>query len=97
LESTNPFWIENDQGKRLFELFPKNFFDIVIIDEAHRSGFDTWQEILKHFGDAIHLGMTATPKKPQIMWIPMTISVKMNPKYSLMLKIHERLSPTSSL
>ena len=55
-------WIENDQGKRLFELFPKDFFDIVIIDEAHRSGFGTWQEILKHFGDAIHLGMTATPK-----------------------------------
>jgi type I restriction enzyme R subunit len=55
-------WIENDQGKRLFELFPKDFFDFVIIDEAHRSGFGTWQEILKHFGDAIHLGMTATPK-----------------------------------
>jgi type I restriction enzyme, R subunit len=55
-------WIENDQGKRLFELFPKNFFDVVIIDEAHRSGFGTWQEILKHSGDAIHLGMTATPK-----------------------------------
>lgn len=55
-------WIENDQGKRLFEQFPKDFFDLVIIDEAHRSGFGTWQEILKHFGDAIHLGMTATPK-----------------------------------
>ncbi|MDD5368047.1 MAG: DEAD/DEAH box helicase family protein [Anaerolineaceae bacterium] len=55
-------WSENDQGKRLFELFPEDFFDIVIIDEAHRSGFGTWQEILKHFGDAIHLGMTATPK-----------------------------------
>jgi type I restriction enzyme, R subunit len=55
-------WIENDQGKRLFELFPADFFDVVIIDEAHRSGFGTWQEILKHFGDAIHLGMTATPK-----------------------------------
>ena len=55
-------WVENDQGKRLFELFPNDFFDLVIIDEAHRSGFGTWQEILKHFGEAIHLGMTATPK-----------------------------------
>lgn len=55
-------WNENDRGKRLFEQFPKDFFDLVIIDEAHRSGFGTWQEILKHFNGAIHLGMTATPK-----------------------------------
>ena len=55
-------WSENDQGKRLFEQFPRDFFDLVIIDEAHRSGFGTWQEILKHFDSAIHLGMTATPK-----------------------------------
>jgi type I restriction enzyme R subunit len=55
-------WTENELGKRLFELFPADFFDIVIIDEAHRSGFGTWQEILKHFDVAIHIGMTATPK-----------------------------------
>ena len=56
-------WIENENGKRLYELFPQDFFDLVIIDEAHRSGFGTWQEILKHFGNAVHLGMTATPKR----------------------------------
>ena len=56
-------WADNEQGKRLYELFPPDFFDLVVIDEAHRSGFGTWQEILKHFGGAIHLGMTATPKR----------------------------------
>ncbi len=56
-------WGENNQGQRLFTLFPPDFFDVIIIDEAHRSGFGTWQEILKHFGEAIHLGMTATPKR----------------------------------
>ncbi|MBN1454157.1 MAG: DEAD/DEAH box helicase family protein [Anaerolineales bacterium] len=56
-------WAENDKGQRLFEAFPPDFFDLIIVDEAHRSGFGTWQDILKHFGSAIHLGMTATPKR----------------------------------
>jgi len=56
-------WVENDSGIRLFQKFPQDFFDLVIIDEAHRSGFGTWRDILDHFGNAIHLGMTATPKR----------------------------------
>ena len=56
-------WAEGEDGKRLYEHFPPDFFDLIIIDEAHRSGFGTWQEILKYFGGAIHLGMTATPKR----------------------------------
>jgi type I restriction enzyme R subunit len=45
----------DDTGRRLFEKFPADFFDLVIIDECHRSGFGTWREILDHFGSAIHL------------------------------------------
>jgi type I restriction enzyme R subunit len=56
-------WSEGSQDNRLFEKFPKDFFDLIIIDECHRSGFGTWREILEHFHDAIHLGMTATPKQ----------------------------------
>ena len=56
-------WSEDADGVRLFAKFPADFFDLVIIDEAHRSGFGTWREILDHFGGAIHLGMTATPKR----------------------------------
>ncbi|WP_303774220.1 EcoAI/FtnUII family type I restriction enzme subunit R [Anaerolinea thermophila] len=58
-------WAQDPQGKRLFEKFPRDFFDMVIIDEAHRSGFGTWKEILDHFESAIHLGMTATPKQDE--------------------------------
>lgn len=58
-------WGDNSGGKRPFEQFPSDFFDIVIIDEAHRSGFGTWKEILDHFSSAIHLGMTATPKQDE--------------------------------
>lgn len=58
-------WSPDEQGRRLFEKFPSDFFDLVIIDECHRSGFGTWRETLDHFGSAIHLGMTATPKQDE--------------------------------
>lgn len=50
-------------GLKLFETLPPDFFDLIIIDECHRSGFGTWNEILRHFPQAIQLGMTATPKR----------------------------------
>jgi len=58
-------WSPDEEGRRLFDKFPPDFFDLVIIDECHRSGFGTWREILDHFGSAIHLGMTATPKQDE--------------------------------
>lgn len=57
-------WSEKD-GKRIFEQYPKDFFDLIIIDECHRSGFSTWNEILKHFSTATQIGMTATPKQDE--------------------------------
>ncbi|MCS6844544.1 MAG: DEAD/DEAH box helicase family protein, partial [Caldilineales bacterium] len=56
-------WVEGEDGRRLYQRFPADFFDLVIIDEAHRSGFGTWREILDHFAGAVHLGMTATPRQ----------------------------------
>ena len=58
-------WSPDESGKRLFEKFPKDFFDLIIIDECHRSGWGTWREILDYFASAIHLGMTATPKQDE--------------------------------
>ena len=52
-----------DETKRLYQEYPPDFFDMVIIDECHRSGFGTWHEILRYFSQAIHFGMTATPKR----------------------------------
>ncbi|MFA7234207.1 MAG: DEAD/DEAH box helicase family protein [Terrimicrobiaceae bacterium] len=51
--------------QRLFEKYPRDFFDLIVIDECHRSGFGTWQAILKHFNTAIQFGMTATPKRTE--------------------------------
>ena len=55
--------LPHQKGLRAFEQFPNDYFDLIIIDECHRSGFGTWNEILKHFPNAIQLGMTATPKR----------------------------------
>jgi len=46
-----------------YKNFPPDFFDLVIVDEAHRSGYGTWRDILDYFGSAVHLGLTATPKR----------------------------------
>lgn len=46
--------------------YPKDFFDLVIIDECHRGAAkdeSLWREILNHFETAVHLGLTATPKR----------------------------------
>ena len=33
-----------------------------MIDECHRSGFGDWFGVLEHFGSAMQLGLTATPR-----------------------------------
>ena len=52
-----------EPGKQVFQEYDLRFFDLVVIDECHRSGFGTWHDIMKHFSNAYHLGMTATPKR----------------------------------
>ncbi|MEA3455674.1 MAG: DEAD/DEAH box helicase family protein [Campylobacterota bacterium] len=49
-----------------YKQYPSNFFDLVIIDECHRGSANdesSWRDILDHFGSAVHLGLTATPKR----------------------------------
>ena len=54
-----------DPNPRFYQQYPSDFFDLIIIDECHRSGFGTWNAILEHFNSAIQLGMTATPKRDE--------------------------------
>lgn len=50
-------------GRRLYEHYEPGFFDLVVVDECHRSGFGDWFAVLDHFGDAYQLGLTATPRE----------------------------------
>ena len=53
---------EELDGKKIYEHFDEDFFDLVVIDECHRSGFGDWFGVLEHFGSAMQLGLTATPR-----------------------------------
>ncbi len=48
--------------KRLAQ-FNKDFFDTIIIDEAHHCISDSYQKVLQHFDEAKILGVTATPDR----------------------------------
>ena len=41
--------------------FPDDFFDLIIIDEAHHSAADSWKKVLVKFSKAKIVSMTATP------------------------------------
>jgi superfamily II DNA or RNA helicase len=44
-------------------VFPKDHFDYIIIDESHRAGADSYQKIVNYFNPRFLLGMTATPER----------------------------------
>lgn len=48
---------------RRLEKFPRDYFSLVIIDEAHRAAADSYVRTLTHFARAKVLGVTATPDR----------------------------------
>lgn len=51
--STNP--------EKWLRKFPRNFFEMIIVDEAHHSPAESWRKVREHFKDARIINMTATP------------------------------------
>jgi len=57
-----------DEDSDAYREFSRDFFDLIVIDEAHRgsaSEDSAWREILDYFGSATHVGLTATPKETE--------------------------------
>lgn len=48
--------------KRLGQ-FPEDWFDVIVVDEAHHALADSYQAVLGHFPGAKVLGVTATPDR----------------------------------
>ena len=44
---------------------PIEMFDVIIVDECHRSIYNLWRQVLEYF-DAFIIGLTATPSKQTI-------------------------------
>lgn len=49
--------------ERRLKQFPPDYFDAIIIDEAHHCISPSYQTVLKHFGASKVLGVTATPDR----------------------------------
>ncbi len=58
--------VGDDDKEHFSELFDKDFFDLIIVDECHRGSAkedSRWRRILEYFSSATQIGMTATPKE----------------------------------
>jgi type I restriction enzyme, R subunit len=44
---------------------PIGAFDVIVVDECHRSIYNLWRQVLEYF-DAMLIGLTATPSKQTI-------------------------------
>ena len=51
-----------------FGEYPKDYFDLIFIDECHRGGANdesNWRSIMEYFSPAVQIGLTATPKRKE--------------------------------
>ncbi len=51
-----------------FGEYPKDYFDLIFIDECHRGGANdesNWRGIMEYFSPAVQIGLTATPKRKE--------------------------------
>jgi superfamily II DNA or RNA helicase len=55
--------VEMLNSRRLWEKVGSNFYDFIIIDEAHHGTAETYRPIFKEFQPTILLGLTATPER----------------------------------
>ena len=54
---------EDGDGSFLTDHYGEDAFSIIIIDECHRSAWGKWSQVLTRNPSAIHIGLTATPRK----------------------------------
>ena len=66
LNEEESFFNENDDEGPSVELgddvkLPKDFFQLIIVDECHRSIYGRWRKVIEYFDKAKVIGLTATP------------------------------------
>ena len=55
--------VQTLQSPKRLSQFRRNYFDTIVIDEAHHALSDGYQRVLEHFDQAKILGVTATPDR----------------------------------
>jgi type I restriction-modification system DNA methylase subunit len=88
---------QDERRPGLYQEFPQDFFDLIVIDECHRGSArqdSSWREILEYFEPAFKLGMTATPLREENRD---TYAYFGNPLYTYSLKQGKRTAETALL
>lgn len=57
---------EDGTANFLTTFYPENYFSHIIIDEAHRSAWGKWSQVLTRNPNAVQIGLTATPRQIEI-------------------------------
>lgn len=76
----------NEEDRNIYKQFSPDFFDLIVVDECHRGSAaedSAWREVLEYFGNATHVGLTATPKETKEV---SSITYFGDPVYSYTLK-----------
>ena len=55
--------IQTFSKDHILDTFSKDYFDYIVMDEAHHTEAPTYRKILEHFKPKFLLGMTATPER----------------------------------
>ncbi len=55
--------VQSMMREKRLNRFPEDYFDTIIVDEAHHCISDSYQRVLRHFPEARVLGVTATPDR----------------------------------
>lgn len=50
-------------ANRRYISFARDAFDLIIIDEAHRSGAHSYRSLMEYFTPSMFLGMSASPER----------------------------------
>lgn len=65
ITSDNDYEEEADTNEEIIlppnPALPQDYFDLIIIDECHRSIYGNWKKVLEYFNSARMIGLTATP------------------------------------
>ncbi|WP_033049631.1 DEAD/DEAH box helicase [Pseudomonas sp. GM21] len=62
--------LTNSRGASLVDAVPSDYFDLIIIDEAHHAPADSWKQLLGYFGAAKKLFVTGTPYRGDNQELP---------------------------
>lgn len=65
--------LSNSRGNALIDTVPNDFFDLIIIDEAHHAPAESWIQLLSYFSKAKKLYVTGTPYRGDGQKLPGTL------------------------